>query len=562
MTNQPPDEEKEELQAEEEGRPSRTLVEAIQRALGFIGGTSVVIAGVGVAAVVLGGILYLASPDLSQAALLTLAVGGVLLLIAGTTSFSAVRIAVMGRRGRYSTNAIIMVLAFVFIAGLVGFVGFRNSTRIDVTATKQFSLAPQTVKILKDLPERVRATAFFVPGDPVQDVIRSRVDDLLHEFDVRSNNFSFRFVDPDTQPAIARQYGEQIRYQSIFIEAIESGRTHPVVIDPQFPLVEEQQFATALLIVTGVERKQVHFLRGHGEKDMTDTEAGGTGYFLASKGLLDDNYEVATLNLRQQEGVPEDVAALVIAGPTQDPTEEETQAIFDYLKAGGRAIFLMDPGAPDSWRDLLANWGVQLESDTIVDAASSFRADPRTIVLQRFQYSPYTPITQDLLETFFPAATAVTSTIPLLDPSSTIFLAPLALTTLDSCQTPSPDDNSCKGAEDRGGPLFPAMAVRALAPLGEQPASSDAPETRMVVFGDSDFATNQFFASFSNGDLFLNSVNWLTEDINLISVRPKLVPFRQLVVSKREFDFIRYSSLLLLPLAVMLLGGVAWWRRR
>ncbi|MEC8913138.1 MAG: hypothetical protein VX478_06900, partial [Chloroflexota bacterium] len=85
---------------------------------------------------------------------------------------------------------------------------------------------------------------------------------------------------------------------------------------------------------------------------------------------------------------------------------------------------------------------------------------------------------------------------------------------------------------------------------------------KIVIFADSDFATNKYFHSSDNADLFLNSVNWLADDYELISIRPKLVPYRELVVNSRERDFIKWSSWVLPPALALILGIFVWWRRR
>ena len=88
------------------------------------------------------------------------------------------------------------------------------------------------------------------------------------------------------------------------------------------------------------------------------------------------------------------------------------------------------------------------------------------------------------------------------------------------------------------------------------------PATKLIIFGDSDFARNRFFFSNDNADLFLNSVNWLTEDFDLISIRPKVFPVRELVVNTRQRDFIKWSSWFLPPIFMILLGAYVWWKRR
>ena len=88
------------------------------------------------------------------------------------------------------------------------------------------------------------------------------------------------------------------------------------------------------------------------------------------------------------------------------------------------------------------------------------------------------------------------------------------------------------------------------------------PNTKLVVFGDSDFASNDFFTSRDNGDLFLNAVNYVTDDIELISIRPKVRVERNLSLTSNEREFVRWSSWLLPPALLLLLGVWVWWRRR
>jgi ABC-type uncharacterized transport system involved in gliding motility auxiliary subunit len=83
-----------------------------------------------------------------------------------------------------------------------------------------------------------------------------------------------------------------------------------------------------------------------------------------------------------------------------------------------------------------------------------------------------------------------------------------------------------------------------------------------VVIGDSDFASNKYYFAYTNSDLFLNSINWLTKDYALISIRPKPIVFRELVLTRREFNFIRYSSWFLLPSAIAFMALIVWWRNR
>ena len=143
-------------------------------------------------------------------------------------------------------------------------------------------------------------------------------------------------------------------------------------------------------------------------------------------------------------------------------------------------------------------------------------------------------------------------------------IEPLALTNLDSWTETDRDQVNFDSDLDQRGPHSIAVAITAMAPHGEAVAPDFDPDhlTTIVVFGDSDFASNQFFSSLNNGDFLLNSVNWVTKDVELINVRPKPFPFRQLIVDTKQLDFIRYTSYFLLPAMLAALAILGWWRRR
>jgi ABC-type uncharacterized transport system involved in gliding motility auxiliary subunit len=110
-------------------------------------------------------------------------------------------------------------------------------------------------------------------------------------------------------------------------------------------------------------------------------------------------------------------------------------------------------------------------------------------------------------------------------------------------------------------PYTIAAVVLAAAPLNEEP-TANSKEATIIVFGDSDFAINRNFSSAGNSDLFVNAVNWLAGDVNLISIRPKRTVFREFFVTDREFQFIRISSWFLLPIIMVIAAVTVWWRRR
>ena len=571
-------------QERDEEQVETTVASTLKRLLAQVSGISTLIAIVGVVAVAIGVVVLIVSADLESWALAILALGGILLLIALITSLGTVGQAVTGKRGRYGLSTALMILAFAAIIVLIDVIAYRNPERFDVTATRQFSLADRTVALLRNLPEPVEAIAFFTPNDPAQEQLRQPAQDLLDEFERRSDNFFYRFVDPDRDPNTARVFGVS-QYPTIAFVGTESSRLFHLLA----PRFQERDFVTALLIVTGEQQKNIYVITGHGERDVTSTEA--TGFTFAIDGIRGDNYTLQTLSLRERDEIPtvenaerleltpEDAAAaIIIAGPTQELEEKEFEALFTYLKNGGRAVFLLDPDPPESFKELLGRWGVVVNDGVIIDESGVVSGQPQTPLIPRQRYIDAIPsITSTLDEVFLPGATSFdfrglydlpgfrTSFDPETDlapPPELISYAPLASTTLLSCTTQDPEAQNCSGSPTFGGNLLPGMAIIARAPFEEEPDPDVSEETRIVVLGDSDFVTNNYFYSGSNSDLFLNSVNWLTEDVDLSQVRPKPVAFRLLVLTEPEMRFIQYSSWLLLPIAILLLGSVAWWRRR
>ncbi len=529
----------------------------------------------GVVVLIGGLVVWLTVPELRTPGLVLIAVALVMLAIPIVTHLRTVRDALTARSGRYAANTIVMVAAFSLILALLGFISFSNSSRIDVTATRQFTLAPQTEKILDEMNQGVTARVYTTPDDARQVRIKRQAEDYLYEFNRRNRDFSYEFIDPDLTPAQARQDGIS-EYPTIVFEAEESD-LNPYLLTPFFFgeefVLSEQDLVSAILISTGEQQKVVYFTTGHRERNTADSEEDSGGYGFARSGLLGDNYAVRTLNLKQVQAVPSDCAVLIVAGPTGSFLVDERDKIEAYLRDGGRAMFLLDDAVNPQLNKILNNWGVNLPPGTIVDVGSSVTTDPRSPIIRRADYNQENPITKPLDDSFFTHATGIQDVIerapqglPPNPDELNITLTPLASTSLFSCVTTDPDSSSCNLEGDIQGPHFIAMAVEALAPVGEahvQPApGEEVTKTSIIVFGDSDFASNQFYFALSNSDLFLNSVGWLAQKYDLISIRSKPVAFRQLVIDQREFDFIRYSSWFLLPTGIVLLAGIAWWRRR
>ncbi|MCH8870551.1 MAG: GldG family protein [Chloroflexi bacterium] len=552
----------------DENQSGETVQEFLLNSLKSTGFWSFVTAIVGVLALVVGGALFLTIAETREFSLSVLIIGLVLLFLALVLSPRAIAIFVVGRQGRFGGNVVVMTLAFFVIVVLVNFLLFRTPTRFDVTATRVFTLSDQTQRILDSLEGGVKAHAFFIPTAASSFTARQQVDDLLNEFDRRSNNFSFRFVDPELQRSVAQKFGVTT-YPVIVFEDLSDGTQQSTLS------FTEQDFVTSILIATGKQQKKIYYLTGHGEagatRDPLTGELGDSdnGFDFALQGLQRDNYRVISLSLKETGSVPEDAAVLLIAGPNKDIDQSERQALNDYIRSGGRIVGLFDPGTPSSFVEIFTQWGIVIGDTNIADALSNVAGRELTPLLQKANgqfltsTSPLAagiPITDQIDITFFPEATSLEPLIPIEEMPPYVKISPLGVTTPASWLESDPDNVNFDRREDVPGPFTVITVIQASGTVDEQERHD---ETKMVLFGDSDFAKNKFFFSSSdNGDLFLNAVNWLAEDYELIGISPKLFPYRELVVTSRERNFIKWSSWVVPPVVMLMLGTVVWWRRR
>ncbi len=515
-----------------------------------------------------------------------IAIGGGLIALVGAVFISNVVAAFLSRSGRYGINTLIVLGAFSGIVVIANVISFENTSRMDVTATNQFSLSFRTKDLLKNLDAEVRATAFYKEIELSDDagvvLRRSRVRETLEEFDARSGNFSYRIVDPDLEPeVVAKYFGARPTSFVTEIVVIENMDTDEFdIVQPTDVNYDqlEQDLVTSTYVATGEEQKTIYFLAGHGERNLVSTAT--DGYDAVRNGLEQDNYLVLPLmwSLTNNDvTVPDDAALVVIAGPTSDLPEAHQTALDLYLQGrtadgtsrreNGSIIFLADPDSPKSFAEFFAQWGVVLGRGYIRDLERSVPGLPRTINLGAF--NPQAPLEivnpkgQQLQNVIMPGTTALQA----LDDDLRQAL-PLALTSSESYLIVDPDrtepvtngDNA-----DPKGPFVPAVLMRSVGKFGATPPIGSPSEEQIsdiVVFGDSDFLANSGYDRGGGADLFLNSVNFLVGDFSLVSIRPKAFTIREFNLDNNEYDFVRFSSWLFLPGIMALLAGFVWWVRR
>jgi ABC-type uncharacterized transport system involved in gliding motility auxiliary subunit len=462
-----------------------------------------------------------------------------------------------GRQARYGTLTGISVLVVLAILVAINYIGSKQNKRWDLTTNKQFSLSDQTRNVLQKLDAPLNVMVFTKENDfqPFRD--------KLKEYEYVSKKVATEYVDPDKKPAIASQNQIQA-YGTILVKYKD--RSERITSD------NEQDITTAIIKVVQGTTKKVYFTSGHGEKDATSSDR--DGYKAIADAMTHENYTVDKLVLAQSGAVPDDAAVVVVAGPKTDFFPNEITALKNYLGKQGKLLLELDP--PDRAdsppvTNLIAlahEWGMDVGNDIVVDVSGMGQLIGTDASVPVAANYPAHAITQRFrLLTAYPSARSVT---PVSGGVSGHIAQPFVETSPRSwaesdlkgmLTSGKVSFNAASG--DKQGPVTIADAISA---PGGAPAGATAdvtkPETRVVVFGDSDFAANSGLGIQGNKDLFMNTIGWLSQQENLISIRPKEPDDRRLTMTSAQQTNITWLSLVIVPGLVFFVGVSTWWRRR
>ncbi len=469
--------------------------------------------------------------------------GIVLVALSTLPWLASARRKVGARTMSYGLNAAVSVILVFGVAGFVEALSARHSHRFDLTENKRRSLSPQTIQVLRGLKDDVNAVGFFRSDQPGKRV----AEDLFKQYASYANKkFTWKTVDPDSDPALARRYGIE-SYGTIVLET--KARSEKVLD------AEEEKLTNGLVKVTRTGKRTVYIVQGHGEHEIGNTDRPG---FSEAKGALEkSNYDVKPLVLARTTAMPEDAAVIIIAGPRTDFFPPEVDALDTYVGKGGKVLAMVDPPFPAKIQDgamkrFLGRWGVELGDNLVVELSPIgrlFGIGPEVPIIQ--QYEPH-PITRDLagITTLFPLTRTVT---PVKTLPAGVNVQPLAKTSPESWGETNRQEleqgTARPDPQDPKGPLSVAVV-----------ATKD--KARVVVYGTSNLATNQFLNVQGNRDFFLNTVSWLAEEEDQITVRPKDTKQTPIFLSAQQGRFVALLPLVVLPGLVLAGGIVALVRRR
>jgi len=498
---------------------------------------------------VIGGLIYAITGVMSTFAITLIWIGLLLLLLLLYVGFSDIRDLIAKRSTKYAANTAVMTVIFVVVVGMISVMSVRYKVRVDLTENSRYTLASQTIKILKSLKNDVEVVAFYRSDERT----RQTMYDLLKEYAYYSPKFNFRFVDPDKNPAETLKYGVTSYRTSVF-----SYGTKKEVVGTE----SESRITNALIKLLTEDVKTIYFVKGHGERDINSRQA--DGYALVKEAIEKENYTVGELLLMSVDQVPTDAAAIVLNGPETNLLPSELDKITTYLAGGGRAMFMLDPGSGAVLSSYLAGYGFEVGNNLIIDKLSQvYGANYLTPVV--VEYNKDHVLTNEFtVATFYPAAQSVSIKE---EPDKGSYN--LAKTSVNSWAIQGElTEENLKFDPDRHqrGPLTVVAVAAVEVDVRDENAEDNNARIKrwgkIVVTGDSDFAGNTHLKLAGNKDFFLNMLSWLAEENVLISIRKKEPGLTPLMLSNTQGKLVFWLSVVIMPSLVMMVGVGVFLRKR
>lgn len=419
----------------------------------------------------------------------------------------------------------------------VNFAAARSTAQVDLSANRRFSLSAETRQVVREVRAPLQIRAFvYSRGGVARDVAF-----LLERYRELNSEIAYEIVDPDERPAEAQRYRIS-GYSTVVVEY--AGRRADA------PEVSEIQVSSAILRVLRGGTKTVCLLQGHGEPALEDTTSKGLSDLRDL--LVNNGYAPRPVDLTAGAPVPQDCAALLVIGPTVPLKPSEITAINDYGNRQGRLLVLGD-SALDSDADLnpiLEPWGISISQAITLDPQRSVEQDPLGVVVQSFPSA--NPIVRSVpsLELLLPSGLLTRS-----DAANGLTVSKLAATSnagyLDA------DANFKRSPADIAGPIVLAAAADR-----SRVAGATIERTRVVAVANSHFISNAFLDRLGNKRLIVNSMLWLSEAEQLLTVgaatpRPRDLPW----TSERQ-QVVVAVTVVMVPGALLGLGVLQWWLGR
>lgn len=469
-----------------------------------------------------------------------------------------------------SVSVLVVVSALVVVNVLVSRYG--DAWRLDVTQERVYALSDQTRSVLESLEEDVRIQVFVTLADPQAGVLLNLLDEYVA---VSSGAVQYEIVDPERSPGLAQQYGI---FRSGTLVFAQEDR------EEQVQGVTETELTRGLIRVTRDEELVVAFSQGHGE--ITYGAGDGSDYTLLSSVLRSQGYRLEQVSLATSD-IPEDTDVFVIAGPRIDFSDDEVAKIQSFSERGGSVLLALDPfieveGAFTNLHTWLRDvHGIEREDGFVLDPQQALDDPPLSPVILDWALHG---ITEGIEGGFFAGVSRADRAESVPEGRRVTILASssegswLERTRADGVAAIERSQEDLAGpialvavsepAQDASAAAFSEVADTDSADGSaeggsEEAASGSSSAGRVVVFGDSQFAIDVLATqNLYNQDLFVNAIDWLAAEEDLLGIRPRAFEDRTISVSAAQLRTVQWLLVVGLPLVPVAGGLVVWSVRR
>lgn len=466
-------------------------------------------------------------------------------------------------------NAGTALLMTLLILLMINYLSFRHYYRSDISQTKRYALSSKTAGLLKNLEKTVEVVVFFEPGN----VLYEDIHNLLREYQFHTERLNIQWINPNRDFAQTEEMSSkyEVKDPNVVVFACE-GRNKYVRADEIAAIdrssgIErisafqgEQAFSSAILGVSQDTVPVVYYLTGHGERDITSFDK-RHGFSGAAQLIERDNIVLKPLLLISEKKIPNDCAALIIAGASKRMAQAEADLISNWLRYGGRLLILSDAGQVSGLEELLQSWGVVIRNDVVIDPERTLTG--REVFVSAYNNHPITKKLDSTAAIFhLPRSVEPDYAQQKKNSADRPQVTALALSSKNGwaeTQLEQTPPKYTKDTDDLPGPV--AMAVAVEKGGATEQLNMQIRPSRMVVFGDSGFVSN---SGLTGGDisLFMSALNWLIDREHLMAIEPKPVDDTRLKLPHEKVRVLFLSTVGAIPALAALLGTLLWFQRR
>lgn len=428
-----------------------------------------------------------------------------------------------------------LVLVLV-AAGALFQLAARYPAQWDVTQNALNSLEPGSVDALALLKGPVKVTVYATEQDAQLGDIRKLIREFVSLYQRYKPDISLSFVDPVKDADAMRK--ASIKGNGEMVVEFAGRNEHITTLN-------EQTLSSALLRLAHNKDQLLMYLGGHGERKLEGMANHDLGEF--GERLKQLGYRTGSLNLTVAQDVPANASMLVITHPQTKMLPGELSKLLAYIDRGGNLLWLADAEPLRGLEPLAEKLGITFMPGIVIDPASQEMNAPLNWALGA-GYPPHV-ITRDFdLITVFPDARAI------------------GIEQKDDWQTHTLVEGAARGwVSDHGiskhldknrdipGPVSLAVTLQ---------RSVNDHEQRIIVVGTGAFLANVYSGNGGNLDLGINMVNWLANEERLITVQPRAAKDGKITLSKNQLSITSVSFLVVLPLLLIAMGALQWWRRK